>query len=190
MLRDGHTAPIYFGHDVNPDAALHTCETLLVVYSGARVELARVAAGAARRTGVVGSMVEAGRTMSASTDPMQSPEWEAARHDWYEQSRTQLDTLQQAVNGATPGSLALETIYAPMHDMAGLAGVFGYDMLGKISRSLIETLRKGANPLDARMLMIAKAHLVALAALHARDVRGDGGPQGLTILTKLASIHA
>jgi hypothetical protein len=190
MLRAGHTDPIHFGHDVNPDAALHTCETLLVVYSGARVELARVAAGAARRTGVVGSMVEAGRTMSASTDPMQSPEWEAARHDWYEQSRTQLDTLQQAVNGATPGSLALETIYAPMHDMAGLAGVFGYDMLGRISRSLIETLRKGANPLDARMLMIAKAHLAALAALHARDVRGDGGPQGLTILTKLASIHA
>ena len=190
MLRAGHTEPIHFGHDVNPDAALHTCETLLVVYSGARVELARVAAGAARRTGVVGSMVEAGRTMSASTDPMQSPEWEAARHDWYEQARTQLDTLQQAVNGATPGSLALETIYAPMHDMAGLAGVFGYDMLGRISRSLIETLRKGANPLDARMLMIAKAHLAALAALHARDVRGDGGPQGLTILTKLASIHA
>jgi hypothetical protein len=121
---------------------------------------------------------------------MQSPEWEAARRDWYEQARTQLDTLQQAVNGATPGSLALETIYAPMHDMAGLAGVFGYDMLGRISRSLIETLRKGANPLDARMLMIAKAHLAALAALHARDVRGDGGPQGLTILTKLASIHA
>ena len=143
MLRAGHTEPIHFGHDVNPDAALHTCETLLVVYSGARVELARVAAGAARRTGVVGSMVEAGRTMSASTDPMQSPEWEAARHDWYEQARTQLDTLQQAVNGATPGSLALETIYAPMHDMAGLAGVFGYDMLGRISRSLIETLRKG-----------------------------------------------
>ena len=190
MLRAGHTEPIHFGHDVTPDAAFHTCETLLVVYSGARVELARVAAGAARRTGVVGSMVEAGRTMSASTDPMQSPEWEAARHDWYEQARTQLDTLQQAVNGATPGSLALETIYAPMHDMAGLAGVFGYDMLGRISRSLIETLRKGANPLDARMLMIAKAHLAALAALHARDVRGDGGPQGLTILTKLASIHA
>ncbi len=190
MLRAGHTDPIHFGHDVNPDAALHTCETLLVVYSGARVELARVAAGAARRTGVVGSMVEAGRTMSASTDPMQSPEWEAARHDWYEQARTQLDTLQQAVNGATPGSLALETIYGPMHDMAGLAGVFGYDMLGRISRSLIETLRKGANPLDARMLMIAKAHLAAMAALHARDVRGDGGPQGLTILTKLASIHA
>lgn len=128
--------------------------------------------------------------MNASTDPMQSPEWEAARRDWYEQTRTQLETLQQAVTTAVPGKLALETIYAPMHDMAGLAGVFGYHMLGNISRSLIETLRKGADPLDDRMLMVARAHLAALVALHARDVRGDGGPQGLAILAKLASIHS
>jgi hypothetical protein len=105
-------------------------------------------------------------------------------------TRTQLDQLQQAVNAATPGSLALETVYVPMHDMAGLAGVFGYDLLGKIARSLIETLRKGANPLDDRMLMIARAHLGALSALLAKDVRGEGGPQGLAILAKLASIHA
>lgn len=128
--------------------------------------------------------------MSASADPMQSPEWEEARLAWYEQARAQLETLHQAINGATPGALAMETIYAPMHDMAGLAGVFGYDMLGKIARSLIETLRKGPNPLDARMLMVAKAHLSALVALHAKDVRGDGGPQGVAILSKLASIHA
>lgn len=128
--------------------------------------------------------------MSASTDPMQSPEWEAARQDWYNQTGNQLNHLQQTVNGATPGSLALETIYAPMHDMAGLAGVFGYDLLGKIARALIETLRKGANPLDDRMLMVAKAHLAALVALHAKDVRGEGGPQGLAILSKLASIHS
>jgi hypothetical protein len=128
--------------------------------------------------------------MSASTDPTLSPEWEAARRDWYDQARTQLNQLQTAVTGATPGSLALETIYAPMHDMAGLAGVFGYDLLGNIARALIETLRKGANPLDEKMLMVARAHLAALVALHAKDVRGAGGPQGLAILAKLASIHA
>ena len=85
--------------------------------------------------------------MSASADPTESPEWEAARSEWWEQARGQLETLQKAVHGATPGSLALETIYAPMHDMAGLAGVLGYPLLGKIARGLIETLRKGANPL-------------------------------------------
>ncbi len=128
--------------------------------------------------------------MNATTDPTLSPEWETARQDWYAQAGAQLDTLQQTVNSATPGSLALETIYAPMHDMAGLAGVFGYTLLGKVARALIETLRKGANPLDEKMLMVARAHLAALMALHAKDVRGEGGPQGLAILAKLASLHA
>ena len=63
-------------------------------------------------------------------------------------------------------------------------------LLGKIARGLIETLRKGANPLDDRMLMVAKAHLAALVALHAKDVRGEGGPAGVAVMAKLASIHA
>ncbi len=128
--------------------------------------------------------------MSASADPTESPEWEAARAEWWNQAKTDLVRLQEAVNGATPGALKLETIYAPMHDMAGLAGVLGYPLLGKIARALIETLRKGANPLDDKMLMVAKAHLAALTALHAKDVRGEGGPSGLAVLAKLASVHA
>ena len=59
--------------------------------------------------------------MSAAADPTASPEWESARAEWWGQTKTELARLQDAVNGATPGSLKLETIYAPMHDMAGLA---------------------------------------------------------------------
>lgn len=128
--------------------------------------------------------------MSAAIDPTASPEWESARQEWWQQAKGELERLQQAVNGATSGSLKLETIYAPMHDMAGLAGVLGYPLLGNIARALIETLRKGANPLDERMLMVAKAHLAALVALHAKDVRGDGGQAGVAVMAKLASIHA
>jgi len=128
--------------------------------------------------------------MSVSADPMASPEWEQARAEWYGQTKADLQRLQDAVNGATSGSLPLDAIYAPMHDMAGLAGVLGYPLLGNIARGMIETLRKGANPLDDRMLMVAKAHLAALVALHAKDVRGEGGPAGVAVLAKLASIHA
>jgi hypothetical protein len=128
--------------------------------------------------------------MSASVDPTASPEWEAARAEWWETTRGQLDGLQKTVNAAAPGTLKLETIYAPMHDLAGLAGVLGYPLLGKIARALIETLRKGANPLDDRMLLVARAHLAALVALHAKDVRGEGGNAGVAVLAKLASIHA
>jgi len=128
--------------------------------------------------------------MSALNDPTQSPEWEQARAEWWESTRAQLADLQAQVNAAQPGALKLETIYAPMHDMAGLAGVLGYPLLGKIARALIETLRKGANPLDERMLMVGKAHLAALVALHAKDVRGEGGPAGVAVLAKLASVAA
>lgn len=128
--------------------------------------------------------------MSASADPTQTPEWEAARAEWWQTAQGELARLQKTVNEAQPGTLKLETIYAPMHDMAGLAGVLGYPLLGKIARALIETLRKGANPLDEKMLMISKAHLAALVALHAKDVRGDGGQAGVAVLAKLASINA
>jgi hypothetical protein len=126
--------------------------------------------------------------MSAYADPTTSPEWEAARAEWWDGAKTQLAELQATVNAAQPGTLALETIYAPMHDMAGLAGVLGYPLLGKIARGLIETLRKGANPLDDRMLRVGKAHLAALVALHAKDVRGEGGPAGVAVLAKLATV--
>jgi hypothetical protein len=127
--------------------------------------------------------------MSAMTDPTQSPEWEAARAEWWEGAKTQLAELQAKLAAARPGELQLETIYAPMHDMAGLAGVLGYPLRGKIARALIETLRKGANPLDDKMLMMARAHMAALVALHGRDLRGEGGPQGVAVLAKLASIN-
>ena len=127
--------------------------------------------------------------MTASADLTASPEWEAARAEWWQTAQGELARLQKTVSDAAPGTLKLETVYAPMHDIAGLAGVLGYPLLGKIARGLIETLRRGANPLDDRMLMVAKAHLAALVALHAKDVRGEGGSAGLAVLAKLASIH-
>ncbi len=126
--------------------------------------------------------------MSANVDPTASPEWEAARAEWWQTTQGELARLQKSVNEAKAGTLALETVYGPMHDMAGLAGVLGYPLLGKVARGLIETLRRGANPLDDRMLMVAKAHLAALVALHAKDVRGEGGTAGVAVLAKLASI--
>ena len=89
--------------------------------------------------------------MSASVDPTQSPEWEAARQDWYNMAKAQLDQLQQTVNAATPGSLALETIYAPMHDMAGLAGVFGYNLLLSHTRRMTTELENYASSLADRL---------------------------------------
>jgi hypothetical protein len=127
--------------------------------------------------------------MSMNANPQVSPEWEQARADWYAQAAGEIARVQKLAAEAAPGELARETVYAPMHDVAGLAGALGYPLLGKIARGLTETLRKGANPLDERMLSVSRAYLAALAALHARDVRGEGGPAGEAILAKLAAIQ-
>ncbi len=128
--------------------------------------------------------------MSAAPDPMASPEWEAARADWYAMSGAEITRVSTLLNGAQPATVARETVYAPVHDLAGLAGVFGYNLLGKIARSLMEVLRKGASPLDERTLKLARAYMVAISALHAKDVRGEGGPAGEAVLAKLASLQA
>ncbi len=127
--------------------------------------------------------------MSAMADPQASPEWEAARMDWWKQAQGEITKLHKAVSEATPGNLSRSVVYAPVHDLAGLAGVFGYDLIGKIARSMMEALRRGPDPIDERMLTVCRAYIAALSALHAKDVRGAGGASGDAILAKLASIH-
>lgn len=128
--------------------------------------------------------------MNASIDPTQADEWEQMRAEWWTLTKAQLADLQEAVRQASGGELRLATVYTPIHDLCGLAGVVGYPLLGKIARALIETLRKGPDPLDDRMLEVARSHLAALAALHARDVRGEGGAEGVAVLARLAAVHA
>lgn len=123
-----------------------------------------------------------------SAEPQLSPEWESARADWWKQAEGELARVQKGVSEARPGSLERHFVYAPMHDVAGLAGVLGYPLLGKIARGLTENLRRGADPLDERMLNLVKAYLTTLSALHAKDVRGEGGEAGEAILAKLAAI--
>jgi hypothetical protein len=127
--------------------------------------------------------------LSAAADIQASPEWEAARQEWRAQADGELSRMQAAVLAAAPDQLAREVVYAPVHDIAGLAPVFDYMLLGKIARGLMEQLRQGPNPLDARMLAVCKAYLAAMSALHAKDVRGEAGPAGEAVLARLASIQ-
>lgn len=118
----------------------------------------------------------------------QADQWGIARADWRRHAQTELDRLHDLLAEALPGELARDTIYAPMHDIAGIAGVFGYTLIGQIARRLTERLREGPTPLDAAMLKTSRAYLATVMALHAADVTGDGGEQGAAILDKLSAI--
>src|SRR6185503_14150870 len=60
-----------------------------------------------RRRGVVDFRVSEA-AMSASADPTASPEWEAARSEWWQTTQGELARLQKTVNEASPGTLKLE----------------------------------------------------------------------------------
>ena len=127
--------------------------------------------------------------MNASAEQPVSPEWEQARSDWWKQAEGELARIQKAVNETPPGGLSRDLVYAPIHDVAGLAGVFDYHLVGKVARGLMDMLRRAADPLDDKMVQVCQAYLSTLVALHAKDVRGEGGPAGEAILAKLAAIR-
>jgi hypothetical protein len=126
--------------------------------------------------------------MTALADPMATPEWAQARADWRAQADATFDRLHLLLSSPPASGVSREDIYAPVHDIAGLAGVFENHVLGKMSRALMEMLRRGPELLDASSLRVAQTYLVAMAALHARDIRGEGGSDGDAILAELAAI--
>jgi hypothetical protein len=127
-------------------------------------------------------------TFPPGAGPAANDPWEAARQQWRAQTGREIERVQAELAGAAPGRIARETIYAPMHDIAGLGGALGYPLIGQIARALTEKLRGLPDPLDAAGLALARAHVSALAALHVRDVRGEGGPAGAAVLERLAAI--
>lgn len=118
----------------------------------------------------------------------ESPEWAAARNDWRAQADASLAGLQQVISTAQPGLVERQQIYAPVHDIAGLAPVFEYHLLGRIARSLMEGLRNRPDPLDAATIEICRTFITTMSALHARNVRGNPNSTGEALLAKLASL--
>jgi hypothetical protein len=124
--------------------------------------------------------------MSAALNIEESPEWAAARNDWRQQATDALNGLHIAVNGSEAPSR--ETVYAPVHDIAGLAPVFEYHLLGRMARQLMDGLRGVADPLDERTVGICRTYITTMTALHGKDVRGEPDPSGEAMLTHLASL--
>lgn len=126
----------------------------------------------------------------AAENQVEAPEWAQARSDWRTQADEALASLWEKARDAQPGELASSDIYAPVHDLAGLAPVFEYHLVGQMARALMERLRCGPDTLDDEALLVAKTYLTAMDAVHKRDLRGQPDHEGEALLAKLASIGA
>lgn len=124
--------------------------------------------------------------MSAALDVEESPEWAAARNDWRDQASESLSALHALVNASE--AAAREAVYAPVHDLAGLAPVFEYHLLGRMARQLMNGLRSCPDPLDERTVGVCRTYITTMTALHVKDMRGEPDPSGEAMLTHLASL--
>ncbi len=70
------------------------------------------------------------------------------------------------------------------HDMKGQGGSFGYPLMTKIAASLGEFCLRAPNP-RAMQMEVVTAHVDAMRAVMAEDMRGDGGETGRTLLSML-----
>ncbi len=128
--------------------------------------------------------------MDAARDQAEAPEWAEARRDWRTQADEALAGLWDKARDALPGALTRQDVYAPVHDLAGLAPVFEYHLVGSMARALMERLRTGPDVIDEAMLLVVKTYLTAIEAVHKRDVRGEADAEGEALLAKLATIGA
>ena len=128
--------------------------------------------------------------MDVAENQTEAPEWAEARRDWRAQADEAIAGVWEKARDAMPGDLAREDVYAPIHDLAGLAPVFEYHLVGSMARTLMERLHSGPEILDESMLLVVKTYLTAIDAVHKRDIRGEPDHEGEALLAKLATIGA
>jgi CheY-like chemotaxis protein len=84
-------------------------------------------------------------------------------------------------------------LYRRSHDVKGQAGTFGYRLVTEIAASLCQLLRPVVDQFDRRTDRVEAyrtaidMHLQALKVVVGRDMRGDGGAEGASVLRVLAN---
>lgn len=74
-----------------------------------------------------------------------------------------------------------------VHNLKGQGASFGYPLITAIAQSLLKLLRSLAEA-DARAMKIALAHVNALRTILDKDIRGEGGPAGGSLVARLQAL--
>ena len=86
-------------------------------------------------------------------------------------------------NSADAGA-DLEALYDAIHCIKGLGGALDFNLLTEIGARLCRVL-KGLKTVDCDDLVRIEAHLSAMRQVLRDDLRGDGGADGVALLTSL-----
>ncbi len=97
------------------------------------------------------------------------------------QART---SLQRALATPDDCEAALADYYAALHNIKGLGGSFGYQLMTQVADSNCRLLRDTDGG-DGEVLKICRAHMHALNTILEKDIQGDGGEYGDKIVAEL-----
>ena len=73
------------------------------------------------------------------------------------------------------------------HNLKGQGASFGYPLITAVAESLLGFLG-GLSEADARLMKIALAHVGAMRTVLDKDIRGEGGAAGSTLVARLQGL--
>jgi hypothetical protein len=105
-------------------------------------------------------------------------------HDHAATSMRAIDALM-AAPGYSDESWCRQ-LYSLSHDLKGLGGSFGYDLVTIVGESLCRQIRDAGLSHDQARQRRVVAHVAALKAIFAFDLKGEGGDDGRALLATLS----
>jgi len=93
---------------------------------------------------------------------------------------------QTAMTEPDQAEAALKDVYTGFHNIKGIGGSFGFDLVTNVANNLCQFLKQADGPSDAVLEHVAH-HLHALQEIVEAELSGDGGEQGQAILERLQS---
>jgi chemotaxis protein histidine kinase CheA len=109
---------------------------------------------------------------------------------WAAADMETLDAAVAALRGAGGRSKdGMAEIFRIALDMKGQGGSFGYQMITRIAGSLCDFL-EGRHALNQLGMEAVSAHVAAMRAILAEDIRDNGGETGKALLDELGRLTA
>lgn len=113
----------------------------------------------------------------------QYPEWLA------DDLRKLEDAFAEMIDGIAADHHAVEACRDCVHEMRGMGGMFGYDLITSIGDQMYR-LVSSSDTIGPGRLAALRVHHDALKLVAGEKLQGDGGPLGQKVLAGLQQVYA
>jgi len=110
----------------------------------------------------------------------------AAYLSWVAEDMSKLDALLTQVQAAAPEHRQplMKSVFTIAHDVKGQGGSFGYDLMTLVGNQLCRTVEARSDWPDQALVLVRQL-LDAMKVILDKDLSGDGGAAGRSLLASL-----